>query len=570
MATLKLFQKTRAAVEEMVQDTISYMVDQFSQSRTTFTVASAYGQILFVLEQLAQFILFYNEDSITELNINTATRESSVKGLVSLAGHQPTRAISATGDIKLISADGGNNLVPGGMVILPNYTRMKCLNNGLTYMLDLTGDDVRIPTSGATNQTIFKIVQGRIESSQFQGTGKSYQSFSINFTQGALIDNYRVNVFVNGIKWKITDSLLDMPYQGKVCMVRTAIVSGGIDIVFGNGSLGAIPAPGAIIKVEYLITNGSLGNIFLTDTELAYYQWIDSGFDVYGEEVDLNQQFKIQSVISPNFGSDAEPLALTRLIGPRTSRNYVLANADNYIIFLEKFNQFAIIDAYTKGGDLEDNRITYLFLVPDIAKRMRSDETYFTVPEERFFLSESQQSKIMNLLDRSGSMIMTTELSFVQPVISRFVLNIALIIFQGAGYPSEEVIRQSIYNRLSDYFIKIRRRDRIPRSDLVSIIETVDGVDSVNLTILSQKDEAAIKIKSTSTPIAIDEFGDIIINKDEIAIIRGGWEDRRGLYYEKGLDVDKPSCVNIVVKNVVYQSYNSQVNQTSKDNIKTS
>ena len=90
------------------------------------------------------------------------------------------------------------------------------------------------------------------------------------------------------------------------------------------------------------------------------------------------------------------------------------------------------------------------------------------------------------------------------------------------------------------------------------------------MTILSQKDEAAIKIKSTSTPVAIDEFGDIIINKDEIAIIRGGWEDRRGLYYEKGLDVDKPSCVNIVVKNVVYQSYNSQVNQTSKDNIKTS
>lgn len=552
----------------MVQDTVSYMVNQFSQSRTTFTVASAYGQILFAIEQLAQFILFYNEDSITELNINTATRESSVKGLVSLAGHQPTRAMAATGDIRLLSADAGNNLVPGGMVVLPNYTRMKCLNNGLTYMLDLPGDDVRIPTSGAVNQTIFKIIQGRIESSTFQGTGKPYQSYSINFAQGALIDNYQVSVFVNGVKWGLMDSLLDMPYQGKVCMVRTAIVSGGIDIVFGNGNLGAMPPSGTLIRVEYLVNNGSLGNIFLADNERAFYQWTDPGFDVYGEEVDLNQQFQIQSVVAPNFGSDPEPLALTRLVGPRTSRNYVLANADNYIIFFEKFNQFSIIDAYTKGGDFDDDRITYLFLVPDVAKRMRSDETYFTVPEERFFLTEAQQSKIMNLLDRSGSMVMTTELSFVTPVISRFVLNIALIIFQGAGYPSEEVIRQTIYNRLSDYFIKIRRRDRIPRSDIVALIENVEGVDSVNLSIISQKDEISLTADPLAVPVAVDEFGDIIIGKDEIAIIRGGWEDRRGLFYEKGLDAEKPSCVNIVVKRVVQQSYNSQVNQSTKDNIK--
>jgi hypothetical protein len=456
------------------------------------------------------------------------------------------------------------------VVVIPNYTMMRCLNNGLNYMLDLPGDEVRVPTSVGVNQLSFKIVQGRIQTDIFTGTGEAYQTFSVNLIQGALIDNYRVEVFVNGEKWQLMNSLLDMPYQGKYCMVRTAIVSGGIDVVFGNGSLGMMPPAGSQIRVEYLINNGSLGNIFLADGERAYFQWTDPGLDVYGQEVDLNQHFQIQCTVSPNFGSDPEPLTLTRLVAPRTSRNYVLANSDDYVIFFEKLNQFSIIDAYTKGGDLVDDRITYLFLVPDINKRMRSDETYFTVPEERFLLTAEQQKKIMDLLDRSGSMVMTTEISFVAPVVSRYVLNIALIIFQGAGFPSEEVIRQSIYNRLADYFSKVRRRDRIPRSDLVAIIESVDGVDSVNLSILSEKDEAAISANPNATPTAVDEFGDIIINRDEIAIIRGGWSDRRGLSYEKGLDAEKPSCVNIVVKQVVNQSYNTQVNNSTVNTIKNS
>src|SRR3972149_1905009 len=101
MATTNIFQKNRLAIELLLTDTINYTVDVFKQGRTNFTVASAYGQIIFVLENIAQLILYYIEDSITELNINTATRANSVYGLARLAGHNATRAISSTGQVSL-------------------------------------------------------------------------------------------------------------------------------------------------------------------------------------------------------------------------------------------------------------------------------------------------------------------------------------------------------------------------------------------------------------------------------------------------------------------------------------
>jgi len=198
---------------------------------------------------------------------------------------------------------------------------------------------------------------------------------------------------------------------------------------------------------------------------------------------------------------------------------------------------------------------------------MLSSENYFNIPESRFKLSLNEKTKIMELIDRSGSMIITTELSFVEPIITRYVLNIGLIIFQGAGYPSEEVIRQNILNKLSDYFISMRRRDRIPRSDLIAIVESVHGVDSVNITALSEEDEKVFASNPNAVGTRIDEFGDLIFDKSNIPVIRGGWTDRRGLRYEPGLDPEKPSCVNIVVKQVVNQTYNSMVNDQTKSNI---
>lgn len=575
MPLLNLFKKNRTDIELMIQDTINYTVDQFKQSRTNFTVASAYGQIIFVLENIAQLILFYIEDSITELNINTATRANSVYGLAKLAGHNSTRAISSTGEIGLKLKPGAPlSDVTGGQIVLTNYTKIKCVNNGQNYLISLPTDDIRIPIDGSKEGVAFNIIQGQIETQIFRGSGTALQTFSVNFPQTGMVEHFYVNVYVNGRKWKQYDSLYDIPRNKEAYLVKTGLIS-GIDIYFGNTNFGLPPELGSEIRVEYLVSNGEAGNLNLTTDDEATWTWDDSGYTIFGDELDLNEIFSIKTVIPPDFGSNPEPLPLTKLIAPKTSRNFVLANPDQYIIFFEKFNQFSIIDAYQlkEDADTLNDKIIYLFLIPDVRKRMKSNENYFNIEESRFLLTDNQKTKILNLIERSGSKIVSTEIVLVDPEVSRFVINVAIIIYDDSN---EDAIRRNIEQRLSDYFLTIRRRDRIPRSDLISIIESIDGVDSVNLSLISEIDERETLIVSTNArrstppePPRIDEFGDILIESGELPIIRGGWTDRNGFQYESIVDPDKPSSLNIIVSKIIPRSYNTQVNSNNKSNLRT-
>jgi hypothetical protein len=559
--TNNIFTKARVGVETMLTDTINYMVDKFRQAKTNFTVASAYGQILFVLHNLFQLMLLYLEDAVTELNMRTATRKTSVMGLAALAGHNVTRAIGATGEITLVAKNPTAFNYPSGVVVIPNHTKLKCSNNGKPYILDLPTDEARVTTNGSMNGLGFKIVQGTIETSQYTGTGQPLQTFSVNHTQTATIDHYYVRVYVNGERWKTYDSLYDMPRNGKGAIVKTGI-SGGIDVIFGNSNFGMMPPIGSTILVEYVVTSGEGGNLSLTSDEEGIFRFDDVGFTVFGEDVDLNEVFQIKCTGNPDFGSNPEPLGLTRIIAPKTSRSFVLANPDSYVIFFEKFNLFSIIDAYAtfEDSNLYDDKIIYLFLVPDVRKQMKSDENYFNIDESKFTLTDKQKIKVVDLVERSGSKIVGTELEIVSPTMSRYVINISLIIYKDG--PGEEAIRQEILERLSEYFITTRRRDRIPKSDLVAIVEGVEGVDSVAISIVSQKDE--LLFAKGKPPRGLDEFGDIIIEKNELPIIRGGWTDRNGISYETGISDSKPCCVNISVRDTKFSNYNTTINKKNK------
>jgi hypothetical protein len=208
--------------------------------------------------------------------------------------------------------------------------------------------------------------------------------------------------------------------------------------------------------------------------------------------------------------------------------------------------------------------VVYLFLIPDITKRLKSNETYFTVPSTYFSLTTQEQNKVIDLIEASGSKIVTTVVKIMQPVITRYVMNVSLVVFEGY---SQDVIKQTIISHLSDYFLSVRRRDLIPSSDLVKIIENVEGVDSVNVNFVCEANEVSKTANPSATVIGLDEMGDIIIDKNELPIIRGGWKDRNGIFYSDGIFVDKPGSVNIVVKKTSKLDTNALLFQDSVNKI---
>ena len=563
---MDLLQKNKAKISDLINQTFDLIQARYSVSNQLFTVASVWGQIIFVLNNLTQFILFFIEDSITELNINQATRESSVYGLATLAGHNPTRAIAAKGEI-MIGWNGKNiEDVAGSAVLIPNYSQIRCLNNGRIYVVKLTQDYIRFNLDPASKIKV-PILEGTINKNQYTGTGLRLQSYNISSRGTSNIENFEVEVKVNGEIWKKYDSLYDIPRASKGYLVKSSLIS-GIDIFFGTVDFGLPPGPGSIIEVTYLECAGTQGNILVEDSSQVIFNFDSDGTDLYGRNITLSDILQISCTIAPQLGANQEPIDLTRLIAPKTSRSYVLANPTNYITFFEKFGQFSIIEAFTTFNDqyIDDDNVIYLILVPDIQLTLKSNETYFDVPLSRFKLTNPQRDRIYQLLDESGQKIVTTEVKILDPIIIRYVVNIAITIFEGND---PDTIKAQIVNILSDYFLNIRRRDKIPRSDLVAAIEGIDGVDSVSLYFVGEKNEAAKKINKKSPEIGFDEFGDILIGKDEIVAITGGWEDRNGIYYDYGASMQTLSSVNVDVRSIVPRTYNTRVNSILKSSLKT-
>ena len=557
---MKIFDKTRVQAQDLYQQVYNFVSEKFAQSGKVFSIASAYGQIIYVLSQVSEMIMFFIEDSITELNIQTASRVDSIQGLARLAGHNATRAIASTGEISFTISKVPD--VQGDQIIIPNFSRIMCQNNGKMYTLNLIDDQVRLKV-GDKKSIQGQVIQGEIFSQVFTADGQVLQSYTATSRGNVLIDNFFVKVYINGELWKKYDSMYDIPYEGKGYLVKTGI-TGGLDLYFGNTYFGKQPQLGAEIRIEYLQTTGEGGNI--REGEDVLFKWVDGGYSLAGEEIDLNEHLNTTMSKLITFGSNPEPTALTRLIAPKTSRSFVLANPDNYIIFLEKFNYFSVVDAYTTFEDnyIDDDNVIYLFLIPDITKRLQNTENYFTVPLKFFTLTNQEEQKVLGTIESSGSKVVTTVVKIVDPQITKYVLNISLVVFEGY---SQDVIKSNIISNLSDYFLSVRRRDLIPSSDLVRIIENVEGVDSVNVSFLSELNEISKKSNSANPLIGIDEMGDIVIGKNELPVIRGGWKDRKGIQYEDGIFDDKPGSVNISIKRVTKQTTNMMLFQENMNKI---
>lgn len=605
----KLFSKSRIQVEEMLQDVTDFTKEMYKQKSAVYSPASAWGQIQVVLARHAQLMLYYIEDAVTESNIHTASRPQSIRGLARVAGYNPMRAIASTGEV-FLSYGGSAPQINGENVIIPNYTKITCKDNQLDYLIVLGRDELKYNIYTERSRVFCRVIQGTLENQSFTGTGENLQSFEVNMSGGQKIDNFFINVFVNGEKWKKYDSLYDIPKNYTGCLVKTGITS-GVDVYFGNGYFGKVPPLGSTIMVEYLITAGEVGNI--RESEGVVFEFSSQGYDNQGNEVDLNTVFNI-GISSPiTFGSDSEPTFLTRLLAPLTSRSFVLANTTNYVAFFEKFQYFSYINCYTEYDEVNwfvDN-IIYLILVPDITKRMRNGENYFTVPLEFFSLSTLEKFKIQRLLEESGQKIVNAIVRFVDPQFKRYATNIYIMVWEGTD---KTTLKKDILDKLSEYLVNFKRKDFLPKSDLIAILEGITGIDSVNLYFVSEDIEKELMLLTDVNQINlstilngdekntlidtfktdtylnypdrrlalvlenqkvkdfiaqnIDENGDIVLGKNERPLLRGGWKDRNGNFYTDLIDKDKLSAVNINIIKENPRDINSQYNQINMNQLK--
>jgi hypothetical protein len=154
-------------------------------------------------------------------------------------------------------------------------------------------------------------------------------------------------------------------------------------------------------------------------------------------------------------------------------------------------------------------------------------------------------------------------------------MNVFIIRYSDSN---DDVIKAQITERVSEYFLNFNRLDRIPKSDLVSLISSINDVHSVDVQFISRKNEDYHKAnkqrveqkvllsESNISPSLVETdsnylpnltlgldpvLGDIIFEPSEIPIIRGGWYDRNGVFFSNSLDTSGLKSLNIIKKGVV-------------------
>ena len=568
MAELKFLSTLRTGASQIQSDARTYIARVYKRAGTLFTDASPFAQIVNVLSELGELIMFYIEDSVVEQNIYTAQQPESIYGMARLTGHDATRGFAATGEIEFrwkVGADLG--AIAGSGLNIDARSELGCQINGLKYTLLTSQEKFRLEKSNK-NKIKVAIIQGTFEQQTFTGTGEPMQAFNVKVA--SLTDHSKVSVSVNGQKWTKHDSMYDLLNDEPAYIIKTG-VSGGLDIYFGTGNFGAIPPAGSDILVEYVKHAGNAGN--LDDGQDLTFKWQAEGTDSNGEAFDLNEYLELNVTSSPKMGANAENIEFTKLMAPLASKSYVLATPDNYEYFLSRYGLFSYVDAYNTTSDqyLDDDNVIYIFAIPDAKRKLLADQDYFSIPQNEMFFDQNEYDKMSQVIQDSGQQMVTTEVVFVKPQIRKYSMDINIRYFE--GYTKQEIFNE-VRARVSDYMLNITRRDKLPKSDIVYILETIDGIDAVNVRFISETEETARRLgyyesktvtvvpqepvvleeigngkqkyvffkrieevktvnvdETTQIPYTVaglDQWGDIIMEKEEVAVFRGGWLDRDG------------------------------------------
>lgn len=556
--------KARVGFNDLTQDFLNYLSNIYDRTQNILTPSSPFGQIWSILTGHFTLLLFYLEDAWVESNILTASRKTSKFGIARLSGHNPFRGRAAEGEVQISLRRDSQSLSPS-FVNLFDKTKIKCVNNNLTYTIVL--NDPYITFKPASREPLFvKIYEGEFEEQTLVSLGEPLESFSINAPLNKMIDHYQVKVFVNGELWKQVNTLLDLGYNEKGCIVKTGI-SGGLDIYFGNGNMGAIPPVGANITIEYLLHNGLSGNLYSNSTDTNFV-WQEDLVDTLGNEVNANEFFLITLNGNISFGNNSEDEIFSNLINPTIAKGNVLVLPENYEYELSKLGSYSYIKAFRSNDFSEiDNNLVNIFVIPDVKTRTGNSLNYFELNQNFFTLTPTEKNKLLMYFSDLGKQSPSVELKNLEPKVRRYAVNLVIIAFDD-WKNREEILRENIVNALSDYMLNFKRRDRLPKSDLIRVVENIPGVDSVNIYFVSEKNEEAIRngyymssqrvgdnilevkvnLKEGEDPlIGLDGMGDLIIKEDEIPLLRGGWLDRNSVLIEDEIKPNTPSSVSIFI-----------------------
>lgn len=525
----------------------SYLSKTLSGHSSQFGSNTIFGQILTVVGNAIQNIMLYIEDSLVEQNKYTAQRKKSIYGLAALSGYMPSYGKAAIANIKLQFMphnEENSKTKQAYNVILNNKESLTCTQNGLLYNIILPQEGLVLNVNKDNSTKYFTAVQGFFEKQRFISTGGQY--YTINFKFVGNIDLDYLTVKINNEIWERAESLYDMVSDGKQYVCKTAL-NGGIDILFGNESHGRALKTNDIIDIEYLIHDGENGNV---NPEIeTYFVFNNQLMDTDGDQYDGNMLFNVTfSETDPiTSGSNSETIQHVREMIGLNSRSLVLASPENYKTLISKFG----FCGYNRTWSDPNSMVINSLIMKNFKADLSSGNDYFNITENDLKLNEFQKSSIYNYIEKSGNQLASIKYNIFDPDICKYAMYL-YVTLKSEKY-NKDLIKNQIRNLVGEFFTNIQSDIFIPKSDIIHLIKSnVEGIDSVDIYILSQKNEEAlykkqyteevyvlnnltgkytkkvekVKLYDGENPnLGLDNHGNIWLKSDaQFPVLMGGWK----------------------------------------------
>ena len=569
---------TEITFERLKAEIETYLRQEHNRTNVTYSPSSPFGQIMGVIQNLFQLSMLYLKNSLAQLDITDANsmNERVIKNVAISAGHIPTRAISSTGTLKItVKSDADlERDIPGGRITFSNRQLLKNKTNGLFYSIVL-GTDQQTYKISYSSQIFVNVIQGKWERKTFTGTGQENQSFQVSIKSRTQdIENFNYEVLVDGQTLTIKKHIYDMLPDEMACVVRSGY-NNSLDIIFGNGGFGFVPAIASVIEINYIVTDGAEGSIFRRTAN--DWNFIDPVLDGYGETLDLTKNFDVAIFTDINFGADKETVDFTKNVLPIASNNFVLGLPQQYAYHIKRLGVFSYVNAY------EMDSVIYIVATPNVRLFKTQASNYFTIDRRAFLLDDYEVSKIDTYLKTGGNIMLTRRYMISSPSLSHYVMNVFIMTWSDAV---DENVNSQIIDKVSEYFLDLNKVDRIPRSEVISLLTDISDIHSVDISFVCKKNEdyhrqaiiddqnrrnqfAApgslnlVRQSTTYDPkvtIGLDPvLGDIVFDPSEIPIIRGGFYDRNNVFYSDDIESGGFKSINIIKRGTVDVKNKSQV-----------
>jgi hypothetical protein len=477
---MKLFKILETSFERYDLSVKNYLTKVLSSIGEKYSNSQIYQIIFNAIKGIMQNAMFYIEDSLSEQNVETAYRKSSLYSLAKVSGFEPYYGSAATGILNC-TVQVSKGIQDATKIYISNGTKLINNTTGYNYICYLPSDYYIIDLSRPLLSNQIKIIQGSWRNAHYISKGEPLET--VHVTTLGMYDKEYIEVTVDGKKYNIQSCLYDMSENGEECIV-SAGYDNTLDIIFGNGVHGKQLKSGQTISVKYIVHNGALGNISLSDE--YNFTFTSQLMNDKNEVVKDNSVLNLNLSTSISGGSNPDTTDDIRHMIGYNSRSLVLANENNYKLFFKRFSFIGYNNVWSESNSLIVNAVC----LTNYKDNIKEYNDYFNINTNSLLLSEYQKEMILTSLNNSNKTYAGVSLNFIDPIIYKYA--IICYVKVNSTY-NKDVTKELINKTIAEYFMNLPvNTNFVSKSDLIKyILDNIEYVTAIDLTFISDMYERA-------------------------------------------------------------------------------